>query len=224
VRFTFASIGNPSKYGYAYDTEDFDTRDRINSFFRMFETYGDGLIQHSHDWSIGPEHLADYLVSLAAHLVEHMDLVSGIGMSFRNRQPVQTLDFAIDLRHNPAKYQWYSIDERKVSANGNKYRHDRRYEVLESWVDGTPQHVLRLLRRDYHSTWDELLNAHYLRLRLFEREMGAVEFPTTLIGLSDDGHYGRSVWRALEACINVMKAYDALEAARTSIANANAAR
>jgi hypothetical protein len=45
----FASLKHPMEFGYAYDSEAWTSRAPIDTHFRMFQTYNDGLCQHSGD-------------------------------------------------------------------------------------------------------------------------------------------------------------------------------
>ena len=48
------------------------------------------------------------------------------------------------------KRQYYSIGEQKVST-ADKLRHDKRYEQVVEWCDGSPKAVYRLLYKDHYS-------------------------------------------------------------------------
>lgn len=76
MRRVFKSIAFPEKYGYAFDSDAWEYRSNpfLTSKFRMFETYGDGLCQHSHDWPVTEEYAIDYLYSLAMVVVEDSEL------------------------------------------------------------------------------------------------------------------------------------------------------
>ena len=68
----FKSIANSAKYGYCFDTDKWEYRSNpfLSQKFRMFETYGDRDIQHSHDWAVTEDFAIDYLYSLAAAMLE----------------------------------------------------------------------------------------------------------------------------------------------------------
>lgn len=67
MRKVFASIAHPKQYAYEITSDSYYGQTHpVSGHFRMFETYGDGLTQHSGAWSIPREHLTDYLFSLAA--------------------------------------------------------------------------------------------------------------------------------------------------------------
>ena len=69
MRKLLASQQQPDKYGYLFDTEAFTMSTTVSHHFRMYETYGDGLCQHSGDWPITNEYFADYLASLATAML-----------------------------------------------------------------------------------------------------------------------------------------------------------
>ena len=76
----FASIANSAKFGYSFDSDKWEYR--VNPFltqkFRMFETMGDGMTQHSHDWPVTEEYAIDYLFSLAVILLEDEEIVAAV--------------------------------------------------------------------------------------------------------------------------------------------------
>ena len=68
----FASIANSAKFGYSFDSDKWEYRANpfLTQKFRMFETMGDGMTQHSHDWPVTEEYAIDYLFSLAVIILE----------------------------------------------------------------------------------------------------------------------------------------------------------
>jgi hypothetical protein len=81
----------------------------------------------------------------------------------------EVLDFAAtvvwqskqdDAGNVQVKRRWYSLDERKITANANKI-HDRRYLEVEEWQTGTPQAMLGTIMRfrEYASPWERFVLA-----------------------------------------------------------------
>ena len=84
----FASVASPEKYGYAFDSDSWRSPSNgcdVESKFRMFETCGDGLTQHSGDWAVTYDFLSDYLISLSVYMLAHaedVELFERIGFAF----------------------------------------------------------------------------------------------------------------------------------------------
>ena len=161
----FASLKHPEAYGYAYDTEVMDLHATVNDHFRQFETCGDGMIQHSRDWSITREFLPDYLYSLAQSLLTDEELANTVRFTLSNGPDVKSIEFAASVVFKPqegcelyeVKNRYYSMEECKVTANDAK-RYDKRYARVATWQDGSaaaifhmtlPSYALDLERLEY---------------------------------------------------------------------------
>ena len=94
----FASIQNPEKYGYAYDSEAFDSNAEVDWHMRMFETYGDGLCQHSGDWPITTHFMPDYLASLATAMMNDPELVERVIFNFCQMPSAKTIAFCASVK------------------------------------------------------------------------------------------------------------------------------
>lgn len=70
----FASIAHSAEFAFAYDTTAWDSHCPLESHFRQYHTYGDGLTAHSPDFSVQVDDLADYLASLAQACLEDSEL------------------------------------------------------------------------------------------------------------------------------------------------------
>ena len=76
----FPSIQHPAEYGYLYESvSSYSNHEpQLDSDFRMFQTYGDGLTQHSGDWPITRDFAIDYFASLAAALLTDEELADSL--------------------------------------------------------------------------------------------------------------------------------------------------
>lgn len=158
-RFKFPSISN-DQIGYAYDSA--STR----MAFQAFYTYGDGLCQHSGEWAITEETATDYLLSFARAIIDAPD---GRDMALAARYSFcgsnvsrRTIKFAATVKYvdsDKGKPQYYSLSEMQVTRSAVK-RNDRRYERVETWMDGTPASVFQLCRKDFMGWWDLYQLAH----------------------------------------------------------------
>jgi len=127
----------------------------------MFEHYGDvhangNVTQHSGDWAITREFMADYLASLAQVLIKDDELTQAIAYTFKGPMPKDDLiEFCSSVRYKTpkdplawVKPQYYSVKERKVSAS-DKFQHDKRYERVEEWNTGLSEAIMRMLATEY---------------------------------------------------------------------------
>lgn len=147
----FPSIGHPEKYGYSFNSDpEYTASAFLASTFRMFQTYGDGLCQHSSCWPVTEEYAIDYLFSLAAELEKNGDLCEEVRREFNRTPSVEDMKFAAGLVWNPekdtgfGKTRYYSVELHKVTRNYEK-SHDTRYTELYSNNDGTPKAIYEIV-------------------------------------------------------------------------------
>ena len=227
----FASIEHAETIGYAYDTDGYTSNAAVHSAFRAFQTYGDGMCQHSGDWSIQPEHVADYLFSLAAAMLEDTELTQYLYFKLAARPADEAIAFAASVVFKPAaegsryekKARFYSVEERKLTATDSK-RHDRRYEQVADWNDGTPSAIMRMICPQYADGLERLQYATAIRDWLLKQDGGYMELAARFIGWTKDikpeynqNDAARDIMHALECVQNVCNAYTQRCAAESSL-------
>lgn len=221
MKHTFPSLAFPNKYAYAYDSEAYDTRSTLESKFRMFETYGDGLCQHSGDWSVTVEHIADYLASMAQSLLDIRDderrqRIYQAMFFILNRKPsVKQIEFAASIVFKESDKEWgsrryYSIKEIKVSKSSAK-EHDKRYAEIPSWADGSADAIYRLLVPEYADGIDRYAYLSAIRDWAIASDRGYMQLPAEWLGwFKNDPDYRekslamRDAW---EMCWNVCESF-----------------
>jgi hypothetical protein len=127
----FASIANSVKFGYSFDSDKWEYRQNpfLTQKFRMFETMGDVMTQHSHDWPVTEEYAIDYLFSLAVVLIEDAELSNTYSHMFHAQPRPDSLKFAASLIFDGEKdsgwsaKRYYSMSELKVSEPKTAIRH-----------------------------------------------------------------------------------------------------
>src|SRR5262245_28207589 len=133
---TFKSVLHPSKYGYHFAGSGLDNWSKrgsrpVTSAITMFETYGDGCVQHSGDWCPQPEQFSDVCWSVAAAIVEAPREEWSKLWYALNKVSAEQIEFALGVKYREeGKRQWYSKTLLKVTTG--KVEHDRRYERVES--------------------------------------------------------------------------------------------
>ena len=157
----FASLMHPNEFGYAYDSGgDWSSNVHVCREFKMYQTYGDNLTQHSTAWPITREYFADYLASLAAYLVANPDepntgeetLTATLGYHFIDGPRDDGIEFCASVVYRESDKSWdkrryYSVSERKIG--GKAKEHDKRYQEIAEWNDGKPNAILRMILPDY---------------------------------------------------------------------------
>lgn len=138
MQIRFKSIQYPEKFGYLLDTNEYG-RDAFISGAFFFETYGDGLTQHSGLCSVtfNCEVLADWIFSFCQHLHDNLDLWKDRELlSFlwclarETSKPIKQMEFCSKLAKQfmdqKLKHRFYSLELFKTSDDHEK-SHDRRW-------------------------------------------------------------------------------------------------
>jgi hypothetical protein len=150
----FLSICRP-EIGYSLETGRFETAfgRPIARWAFEYKTFGDGLTVHCHPYAVQVENIQDFLVSLAGFLLEprneeeHDTLFDGLITNWPRKTDRALLAFAHSVRYEENKRRFYSRTDRKISAAESK-RHDRRWEQIPSWADGSIVSMARVLSGD----------------------------------------------------------------------------
>lgn len=200
----FASIAHPEKYAYAYDSSVYDYKSVVFDRFRQFETYGDGLTQHSGDWSVQIEFLADYLMSLAAVMVEDGELATEAGYRLNDKPRREFIEFAATVVWKESDDQYDKrryFSSKLLKIGGRKFEHDKRFEQIEKWCDGSPGSILRIVTSQYANGLERYLYADAVREWCLEDSKGRPWMPLTgqFLNWFDDHHKAYDLKRAFEA-------------------------
>ena len=209
----FKSIAN-DQHGYSYDSQAWDSRAPYSNF-RMFDTCGDGLTQHSPDWSIQLEHLADYLMSLADAMRTDDELAQALVYTFARRPSLNEIEFAASVKYKAAEdkdwlksRRWFSAKELKISKAPSK-EHDKRYEEVREVHDGSPNSIFRILIGEYSSGLVKYLYPDAIRDWVLGQDRGGMYMPMTaeFLKWTDDREKARLLRDSVEACKNVTESY-----------------
>lgn len=176
--------------------------------------YNDGTIQHSGEGLVPAENLADYLGSLAQYLSNHPEARVTLAHKWPHRQMGDShwkdIAFFASLKFREGKRQFYCRNEQKVSASESK-RHDRRWEEVPPWADGSLKAIMGLCNTGDHSALEWYANYKLVREYCLYHDIWApndFEFPTSFsIPSRSDGREWRCGLRhAFDACDSLMKA------------------
>ena len=158
-RIAFPSLLHPKDRAYtihnsSYDLNTFGNHHFLADWAGRYDTYGDGMVQHSPEYPAMDEDFGDYCGSLAVFILEGgtdaekaLEMLSQtLWWGHTNQADIQ---FAMTVKHDEKKRRWYSKQERKISSADSK-RNDRRWEEIAEWMDGTMPAVFRFCLPDYH--------------------------------------------------------------------------
>lgn len=154
TRLVFASLKSPNIRYVVYESFcDNPTRqtgfdDRVTAF----DTYGDGNVQHCHEWSVPADDMGDFLESLMFYLNSHdveewrAVLCRMWPSEFDHKNAREVIAFAskpLFKEDKNAFHRTFNLRECKVSTSPAK-QHDRRWDKVESWMDGSFQAFMNL--------------------------------------------------------------------------------
>jgi len=216
MRFAFPSLAD-GQIGFAFDSMGLSGRVvEVSDGFLEFQTYGDGLVQHSPEYPIPREHLTDYLFSLAGFLVSRQDVAESIGYRLRPDQRADLIAFAASVifTETAKKQRFYSLAERRISTSDAK-SNDRRYERIENWMDGSPDATARLLVHSWYGPWEHFQVRYAVREwwnstdRASKTGYGWCQFPAIDLEWTKDTDVARTLNHAYEAVLLAVDAADA---------------
>jgi hypothetical protein len=226
--FKFRSMKS-DQYAYAFDSgalSSYGTRGICGDLV-MFDTLGDGMIAHSPDHMIGPGQFEDYCYSLVDYIMaverergfdEAFKLTGTISYPFSAPESEKAIEFALSVKfkEKAKKDSYYSVEERKVTTAESK-RHDRRYELVEKWMDGSAESAARILWKDYHESIKVFILRHQIRDYVIEHDAGWLDMPTFE---KDADYQQRAAWmHAYNAVSCLIRGMVAVDAARRGVDN-----
>jgi len=156
--FSFSSIGR-GNIGYEFNSDSLShTSDSyyrnhaayLGRGFLEYETYGDGNVKHNYSVPVLKENWIDFFTSLAFHLENNRTDVETLYQSYYWPREVQREDivFASTVIYKEDKPAWFNKNERKISRSESK-KHDKRWEEVVSWMDGSPHSISWILGNNY---------------------------------------------------------------------------
>lgn len=115
----------------------------------MYKTFGDGMAQHSGVYSVpAVGHFADYCASLAAYLLgqEATDAHRDAVVNAMPKAPtLKLIRFALSVKHGD-KRAYYTLEEGGKISKSDTKRHDKRWEEVPHYADGSVKSAYRILR------------------------------------------------------------------------------
>jgi hypothetical protein len=186
----------------------------LGYYFGRFDTYGDGMVQHGPEVSVPQMFFGDFCASLAAHLLVHFaedGFITGSWPQASNSETRKRLDFAFSLRapvHNDEgtwKDKYYSLELRKVTTNREK-QHDKRWEKVPDWADGSVEAAYRILLPDFNV--GSLIEQYHLYRQCWEyghmvlEQYGSADNPETYFSMGEGGDWAARAFDAAQAAVD----------------------
>ena len=200
AQFRFNSFNNSDKVGYMFDNDIFTSRhhgQHLASWAYMYETYGDGNVQHSPEVGVSFEMTADFLQSLAIDISENEEHLKLVSDRWVDKIDEKLIKFVISVKHTPYdkekkatwSRQYVNWHDQKLSRAEGK-RHDKRWEEVTDFHNGTFDSVfwtvinnisgeasnLRRLATFYQivNTWNQI-EGHYYNENEVVKEISGID-------------------------------------------------
>lgn len=209
----FPSIENSHQFAYAYDSSAWHHNESnpVEQKFRMYQTYGHDTCQHSADWPVTTDYLADYLNSLASAMLEDTELASEVYFTIWSKPRDKEIAFAASIiykappeeKRYTAKKRYFSVKELKCTA-GKEY--DKRYTEVTDVHDGTSKSIFRILIPEFTDGLEKYCYAEAIRNWLLEND-GWAEMPGVFLKWYDSTERARELRDAFEACKDITEAH-----------------
>ena len=222
----FPSIQHSDKYAFRYDSCPDGYDGAVHYNFRLYETYGDGQCQHSPARPITREFMADYLASIATAMLDDAELIDAAGYIIDCGPNQARIAFAASVLYKPSdssysKTRYFSIEEQKISSSSSK-QHDRRYEPIAAWCDGTPGAIQQMLLRSIPDDLRRYACAYAIR----EWVLTSTKLDMPLVGQFlnwGDREMANELRHAYGACLAVIHSQSLRSQALTHLQNIAAA-
>ena len=173
-RFVFRSIEN-TEHAYVWNDHGEYMRhgDPIDHRAGWFMVYNDYPVQHSLESHVQRHNLVDYIESLALALKEGPQVAREfVAQSWHRGCDKRDFEFVCGIKYRDDKTQYFCRNDRKVSASSTK-RHDKRWDEVPSYANGSFSACMRLLYEGHESLL-ETANRAYLLMEYFnERDRWA---------------------------------------------------
>ena len=143
--FRFESLTR-KETGYSWESN-YNAHD--NGYFRQpgrciapevneYQTYGDGMTQHSKSWVVSSDNIQDFLVSLVVFLKDNPDYIETVSGRWPHDEiPRDRVRFYEGLRYDPEKHRQLYNNETKKKSSADSKRHDKRWQEVPNFADGS---------------------------------------------------------------------------------------
>lgn len=115
----------------------------------VYDTYGDGMVQHCSDYIATIDHAADYCASLAQHLISNVQDSSALsmfasctGIRDHNRLSRKQVEFLVSIKSGERR-RYYSMAKLAVSSDPRK-SDSKSWDLVPDWADGTTWSAIRI--------------------------------------------------------------------------------
>jgi hypothetical protein len=197
----------------------------------MYQTYGDGLVQHSGDWTVTREYWTDFLASLATAMMADEELVEHLVFEFSRGPRREEIEFAAGVvfkgsvsldgtvgAYCEKKTRYYSAELKQLTASPAK-EHDKRYVKVEPWNDGSPMAIYRMLLPSYAKSLGAFAWAEAIHDWAMATEGQYMQLSACVLEWTKDTDTARQMRDAWLACKSLAEAYQKRCQAQAALGN-----
>lgn len=234
----FRSLTN-GQIGYMIDTDvDYTSHWVVERTWRMFETFGDGMIQHSTDHPVTKDCLGDFLFSLASLMADNPsdeELFREVASDVWRGPKKGDIEFAASIRFKESdreymKQRYFSIVERKIGSR-KKCEYDKRYTEIHDWCDGGSKAIYRIITsgQEYMNGLEMLImaNAIYRWIMIDENLNEWMDSPADFLGwfgeasnqLENRKEAAKTIRLGLDAVLSLVNGWQMQERAKCEVGN-----
>ena len=137
-------------YSFGYDSDNYRySSTGLSQYCHRFDTYGDGMIQHSNFYGVSVAETEDFLHSMSDYLLMHSEIDVKEFCEWSGPPDIRLFRFLASVKYRAGKPMYFSEDTQKVSSK-DSLRHDKRYEEVPTWADGSFASVYRLAQKSFY--------------------------------------------------------------------------
>ena len=213
--FTIKSL---SRDGVGYKWQS-DYNDHENGYFRSpgrciapevneFQTFNDGMNQHSPLWAVSSDNIQDFIVSLLLFLKDNLDYLETVSDRWpRNEVSADRIKFYEGLKYNSESYRQalYNDDAMKKS-NAESKRYDKRWQEIPRFADGSCISVFRFFIKSHFSAIDRYFIYQIIR-RIMNYPWADNKELENLIGFDPSTNGNKHIRQAFDALNDMVNGY-----------------
>ncbi len=131
-----------------------------------YQTYDDGMVQHSPLWAVSSDNVQDFIISLLFFLKDNTEYIETVAYRWPHEKILNDrVKFYESLKYDSEKYKQplYNKETLKKS-NAESKRHDRRWEEIPNFADGSFIAVFRFLLESHFSAIDRYFRYQTINL------------------------------------------------------------
>jgi len=182
---------------YSYESN----KDHLSDHYYEFETYGDGMTQHSPRRLVYPVNAIDFFASFARFLLDNRSAWTELDRFDYNHNMVNRKDveFFLKLKYDPDKRVYYNPSELKKSTAESK-GYDKRWFEVPTWADGSMDAVFSFTCKSFYTFLERFRVFNQVRELIYE-----IDGSYRLVDSEKYFQMDHDTWRHLKDAISVIE-------------------